>query len=573
MLRRYYEDEMRALQESGREFARAFPEQARALHADSATDRDPHVERLFEGFALLVGRVRQRLDDELPEYTEGLCRLLYPHYLRPVPALTVVEFQPRPGLLQQTAVVERGFEVRSAPVGEERTACQFVTTAPIRLQPFRLASVRPAWPTPTTSVLTLRIELERGAEWGKLDLDALGLFFGTEPRIASQLRLYLARHLVGVGVRAGEAVRELPPSSVRLAGTATDDGLLPYGPPSFPGFRLLQEYLAFRPRFAFADVLGLGALELPAEARALELDLRFDRALAHDQPLTTEHVRLFCAPAVNVFEASAEPIRVEHRQSEYAIRADGQRPQHVEVFDVVAVEGMEDVTGVRHSYAPFHAFAWPTGRFYEEVSRGGPDGRRQTFLALGGKADTGTVTLSLTVRCTNGDLPHDALPEGALSRPAPGASNLASFRNLARPTRALRPPLDAGEGFLWRLLAYLALNRASVATPEALGALLALHEWSGDPVNTRRIASVRSVRWLPAEALHRGGIVRGAEVAVEVQDEPFTDEGDLHLFGAVLSAVLADYATINSFVHLDLTARPSGRHFRWTPRTGTQPLL
>jgi type VI secretion system protein ImpG len=181
--------------------------------------------------------------------------------------------------------------------------------------------------------------------------------------------------------------------------------------------------------------------------------------------------------------------------------------------------------------------------------------------------------LSISIRCTNGDLPHDALPEGAISKTTPGAPNLATFKNLSRPTRTLRPPLDAGEGFLWRLLAYLAMNRASIATPPALGALLSLHDWSGEPANTRRVQSIRTVSWRPAEALHRGGIVRGAEVTVDVQDEAWVDEGDLHLFGTVLSAVLADYATINSFVYLTLTARPSGRSFRWTPRTGTQPLL
>jgi type VI secretion system protein ImpG len=137
----------------------------------------------------------------------------------------------------------------------------------------------------------------------------------------------------------------------------------------------------------------------------------------------------------------------------------------------------------------------------------------------------------------------------------------------------MRPPLDAGEGFLWRVLAYLAMNRSSIATPPALGALLSLHDWTGDPANQRRVQSIRSVTWRPAESLHRGGIVRGADVAVDVEDEAWVDDGDLHLFGSVLSAVLADYATINSFIHFDLTARPSGRHFRWTPRTGTQPLL
>ena len=28
-----------------------------------------------------------------------------------------------------------------------------------------------------------------------------------------------------------------------------------------------------------------------------------------------------------------------------------------------------------------------------------------------------------------------------------------------------------------------------------------------------------------------------------------------------------------SLVHLDLTARPSGRHVRWEPRVGSRPLL
>ncbi|HLA64736.1 MAG TPA: type VI secretion system baseplate subunit TssF [Rhodothermales bacterium] len=577
MLRRYFEDEMRALQEGGREFARLYPELARALHPESQADRDPHVERLFEGFAFLVGRVRERLDDELPEYTEGLCRLLYPHYLRPIPAMTVVEFAPRPGLLQETTVVEAGFEVRSAPVGEERTTFRFTTTAPVRLQPLRLADVRVAWPTPATSTLTIRFDLERGAEWKKLALSPLGLFFGVDPGVAATLRLFLSRDLAGVTVRSGAWSHELGAASVRLAERSGEGGVLPAADTQFPGFRLLQEYLAFRPRFAFADVHGLGGLALPEGARSLELELRFARALPHDRPLTAESIRLFCAPAVNLFTESVEPVRVEHRQSEYPVVADVARPKSVEVYDLVEVEGIVEATGQRFPYASFQTFAWPSGRFYEELSRPGPDGRRRAYVAVGGEAaddvGSGPVTLSITARCTNGDLPHDALPEGTLSRPGPGASNLASFRNLGRPTHALRPPLDAGEEFLWRLVAYLALNRASIGTAPALSALLALHDWSGDPANRRRVGAVRSVAWRPAEALFRGGIVRGADVAVEVEDEPFLDDGDLHLFGAVLSAVLADYATINSFVHLDLTARPSGRHFRWTPRTGTQPLL
>ena len=89
----YYDQELRYLNEAGQEFARAFPQRARFLEITQRDDRDPYVERLFEGFAFLTGRVRQKLDDELPELTQSLLGLLWPHFLRPVPPLSILEFQ------------------------------------------------------------------------------------------------------------------------------------------------------------------------------------------------------------------------------------------------------------------------------------------------------------------------------------------------------------------------------------------------------------------------------------------------------------------------------------------------
>src|ERR1700710_894105 len=113
---RYYEAEMRYLREAGKEFAQAFPDRAKMLNIDRIGDRDPHVERLFEGFAFLVGRLRQKLDDELPELTEGLVSMLWPHYLRMIPSLSVVELIPLTEKLQKTETVAAGVPVRSAPI-------------------------------------------------------------------------------------------------------------------------------------------------------------------------------------------------------------------------------------------------------------------------------------------------------------------------------------------------------------------------------------------------------------------------------------------------------------------------
>lgn len=106
---RYYDAEMRYLLEAGEEFARAHPDRAAMLNLDKAGARDPYVERLFEGFAFLMGRLREKLDDDLPELTEGLVSLLWPHYLRTIPSMSVVAFTPQWRGMKETVRIVKGF--------------------------------------------------------------------------------------------------------------------------------------------------------------------------------------------------------------------------------------------------------------------------------------------------------------------------------------------------------------------------------------------------------------------------------------------------------------------------------
>ena len=56
---------------------------------------DPDVERLLEGFSFISGRIRQKLEDDLPEVSHSLINVLWPNYLRPVPSMSILEFVPR----------------------------------------------------------------------------------------------------------------------------------------------------------------------------------------------------------------------------------------------------------------------------------------------------------------------------------------------------------------------------------------------------------------------------------------------------------------------------------------------
>ncbi len=73
-LERPFQQEIRALRGEGELFAQDFPESARFLgtHGDSELDQDPYVDRLTEGAALLLARVRETLIVEQDGFS-GFC--------------------------------------------------------------------------------------------------------------------------------------------------------------------------------------------------------------------------------------------------------------------------------------------------------------------------------------------------------------------------------------------------------------------------------------------------------------------------------------------------------------------
>src|SRR5215218_8060897 len=95
----YYERELAFLRRMGAEFAERYPRVAGRLQLEPSKCEDPHVERLIEAFAFLAARVHLKIDDDFPEVSEALLGVLYPHYVRPLPSMTIAELEldPEPG--------------------------------------------------------------------------------------------------------------------------------------------------------------------------------------------------------------------------------------------------------------------------------------------------------------------------------------------------------------------------------------------------------------------------------------------------------------------------------------------
>jgi len=307
-LNRYFQSELSALRQLGRRFSERNPALAPFL---GEAGQDPDVERLLEGFAFLTGRLRQKLDDELPELTHSLMHLLWPHYMRPIPAFSILQFDPlkRAG---PSVRVARDTAVQSAPIHGER--CQFRTCYPTDVMPLQLTDLEykcqgeGAW-------LDLRLCMSVDGSFSELEFDSLRLHLAGDHYISQGLYLGLLRHLAGISLQlvdhdglpisAGDdqpLTLRLNANQVRPVGFSQEQALIPYPQNTLEGYRHLQEYFAFPEKYLFVDVEGLEVLhtlshELLRQAHGLVM--RFELRSQGREPLrpTLDNVKLYCTPS------------------------------------------------------------------------------------------------------------------------------------------------------------------------------------------------------------------------------------------------------------------------------------
>ncbi len=190
---RYFDAEMRYLRDAAKEFAETHPDRAAMLDLDKAGPPDPYVERLLEGFAFSTGRLREKIDDDLPELTEGLVSMLWPHYLRTIPSLSVVALTPDLAAMKMAENIPKGLEIASRPVGPKNTVCRYRTTRDLTLNPLAVSGVVMTTEPDGRSALRIRFACSEQASWRQTDLRRLPLYLGEDAVTGSALHLMLTR--------------------------------------------------------------------------------------------------------------------------------------------------------------------------------------------------------------------------------------------------------------------------------------------------------------------------------------------------------------------------------------------
>lgn len=607
----YYERELSHLHELAGEFAQRYPKIARRLQIEGDQCEDPHVERLIESFAFIAARIHRKLDDEYPEIAESFLQVLYPHYTRPIPSCTVLQFEtdPHKPEIGGKYVVERHHPVLTPTV--QGVQCKFRTCYETALWPLTLQStqleltqgsdfLRRIAPD-AAAVLTLSLECQGNLTVGQIGLDKLRFFLDGSPQLMHLLyELLCAKTLrirIGDGSHNPASTVELPASMLQPVGFAKDEGLLDYDERSFMGYRLLSEYFAFAEKFMFVELRGLDSPALSMLGQRLQIQFILseyrdtERHARLSQTLSPSNFKLGCTPAVNLFSQPGEPIRVTHQKASYPVYADSRRPQGYEVIsidEIVRVEkarGEEQIHTVPPFYSVCHGAAGQDDRFFWYASRErstraqdkGTDLELQLVELDFSPARPAAEVLSLSLSCSNRDLPEQLPFGGSASATSadfllPGHSVVKRSRPLRKPSATLRPPSKGG--LQWRLISHLSLNYLSIVEggKSALQEMLTLYNFSDAQALHRQIQGIVSVDSKAAvtrvASRDFAGFVRGTEITLKLDEEFYVGAG-LYLFASVLERFFALYCTPNSFIRLKVLGRQQAEEIAvWPARAG-----
>ena len=577
MFNRYFQQELNNLKDLGAEFAKNHPAVAPML---SGLSTDPDVERLLEGVAFLTALLRQKLDDDFPEIIHELFQLIWPHYLRPLPATSIVAFRPKTSL-KQAIRVPKGVQLSSEPV--EGTPCQFRTCYDVTVHPIAIEDAfledKPGHPP----AVCIRFKLQ-DLQVGEFQPDALRLHLSGEASQTANLYLLLMRHLRQIVITsqgAGESA-VLEPACLKPVGFDDDHGLIPYPGQSYPGYRIIQEYFMLPAKFMFFDLVGWERWTHRGEGDLFSV--RFELSSLGDIPcrVRKNSFTLAATPVINLFSHDANPIRLDHRKSDYLVSPTGFNGKNYQVYSVDKVTGFVQGTAQERTYDPFELFspdpdANPTYHVHIRRSPVRPGCDSHLSVAYPPNAGTPQIeTLSIKLQCTNGFLP-EALQVGDIRHPTSSTPEFVDFQNIQPTTSNILPPV--GENLLWKLLSHLCLNYRTLVSADNLNALLSLYNFEENRdrpaflANQKRLDSIQKVQSSPTDRLVDRVIMRGRGIYLELRQDHFAGPGDLFLFGAVIDHFLGGYASINTFTQLTVKEVLKGEVYQWPARIGNQPLI
>lgn len=571
----YYEKQLQEFSQQSREFSSKYPKIAQRLSLNQEQIDDPHIERLIQAFSLISARIDKKLDDSYETFTRSIFEVMFPQYLKPFPACSIVSFEDINKIKQLSNAhsIPQYTSLKSKSV--RGVQCEYRTVRNVSLLPIALKSVNfkthPSAHIHLNRNATLVLGFEIFNHQLKLlqqhqlpiYLDAISSF---PLQVLDQIFQPETQFTIQVN---GHDIKIAQP--FELMGFSEEESVLPVDQHTHQAYRLLMEYFCFPEKFNFLN-LNLGFLhQAESDSSNFELQIHFkmnlndQAAIRNYSELDLANFKLFATPVVNLFEKQAEPQKINHQRLEYPLIADVHHPEYYQVYAISKMDLIReksDQEQVIYPVLPFFAmshYRHEGAQFYYHLQ---PDtaGTQKNDLkfSLVSRAlkpqQISSDFISTQLLCCNRDLPYESYNKD---------HNILTLNDsqLARRGVLLKRPslpylFKQSQKEQWRIISHLSLNNLSFMKGDAvthLKELLELYNLPGSKENQLIIEAMQSIDFSLSQKLldHKPLplFVRGVRAQVKIDREAFRGTS-LYIFSQLLNHIFNLKVQMNSYVEM-----------------------
>ena len=401
----YYNKELRFLREMGQEFAKQYPKIASRLKLSANETPDPYVERLLEGVAYLTARTQLKIDAEYPRFVQRILEVIYPQFLYPTPASTIIKFDTSNHYnVNVVNQLKRGYLLESLPIeiDANTVSCHFSLTQDTELTPIELEAshytnslsylpdIKSVKAGTSLSALRLDFSIRSASKCSELMPEDLVLYLGSELPVASQLLFLLMNSCTNIvchsfedGRRWHYSLDEYP----KHKGFSEEEALVFDLNKSISSLRLMQEYIQLPEKFLFVSQRGInkaiqkaelnGDFALSAqqtedvivengvnkrvvghEKRWFSVSFLFDSYLPElAQLLKEQDISINSAPVVNLFKKKSVRFPVVMQNTDHHVIVDRVQPLNFEVHSIERVKGFDKFNNQQVNFTPIYQAA------------------------------------------------------------------------------------------------------------------------------------------------------------------------------------------------------------------------
>lgn len=556
---------------------------------------NPHIALLLQSMSILSTKLHLTLDESSKEFIRDLLEMLYPHYVLPIPSISIIALELDKNHGQSVALRQNALlEMETGDLISTFKPCYDSDILPVYIESARCDKIETDLPDilqnkieNAKTLLTIKLKTYGENVFSAITLNNLRLFingFNKQDYLIYKILMTDVSCITIQNSSATDNYEVLAKDSVKSVGFSEHDSILPcYRNTDLLPYKLITEFFAFPQKFLFCDI-NLSSIDFSSYQNDLIINIYLNNDEL-DGNISKDNFILNALPVINLFSKESKQIAIDEESSEYKIIMDDKKPDYFKIYQIEKVMiGLKGEEKEAHKLLNYTGSEDNSDFWYKTRRRNilSNEQNRDLYISFTHKEQKFLKNLEYFYVHTisyNGDIPFEFYSEKETKfRFTDNTLPVAKVKCIVKPTSVQN--IDKNREKKGELLSHLSLHYFNITdkinTQLLVKEIINLYSFDNNFINKLIIDSIKNLRIQQEITRIRVNDIyqfcRGNVIYLDFDDARLT-KGTIYLFLNILDYFLAMYCSVNSFTKLCAKTTDGKFLYQGLPRNGMKYLV